>query len=135
MLQIIDYNYNNTGYVSLATLEKTSYIPPGLKLQTLGGTYKFTLNPQTEFYDLAIPANATALYANCDDIIPVLDTIDITNVGKGYKKPKIYVGPNEIGDISTDTQGRLLDTNYHNQDNRISLNLWIVDPEVVMVLK
>ena len=48
------------------------------------------------------------MYANCDDIIPVLDTIDITNVGKGYKKPKIYVGPNEIGDISTDTQGRLL---------------------------
>ena len=108
VLQIIDYNYNNTGYVALATLEKTAYVPPGLKIQTAGGTYKFTLNPQTEFYDLAIPANATALYANCDDIIPVLDTIDITNVGKGYKKPKIYVGPNEIGDISTDTQGRLL---------------------------
>jgi len=108
VLQVIDYNYNNTGYVALATLEKTAYIPPGLKIQTAGGTYKFTLNPQTEFYDLAIPANATALYANCDDIIPVLDTIDITNVGKGYKKPKIYVGPNEIGDISTDTQGRLL---------------------------
>ena len=108
VLQVIDYNYNNTGYVALATLEKTDYIPPGLKVQSAGGTYKFTLNPQTEFYDLAIPANATALYANCDDIIPVLDTIDITNVGKGYKKPKIYVGPNEIGDISTDTQGRLL---------------------------
>ena len=108
VLQVIDYNYNNTGYVALATLEKTAYVPPGLKIQTAGGTYKFTLNPQTEFYDLAIPANATALYANCDDIIPVLDTIDITNVGKGYKKPKIYVGPNEIGDISTDTQGRLL---------------------------
>jgi hypothetical protein len=108
ILQIIDYDYDNTGFAALATLEKTSYVPPGLKLQTLGGTYKFTLNPLTEFYDLAIPANATALYANCDDILPVLDTIDITNVGEGYKKPKIYVGQDEIGDISTDDKGRLL---------------------------
>ena len=108
ILQVIEYDYDNTGLVALATLEKTDKIPPGLKIQTLGGSFKFQLNPLKEFYDLAIPANATALYANCDDILPVLDTIDITNVGKGYKNPKIYVGPNEIGDISTDTQGRLL---------------------------
>ena len=108
ILQIIEYNYNNTGLVALATLEKDAYVPPGLKLQTTGGTFKFTLNPVKEFYDLAIPANATALYANCSDILPVLDTIDITNVGKGYKEPKIYVGPDEVGDISVDTQGRLL---------------------------
>ena len=108
ILQIIEYNYNNTGLVALATLEKDAYVPPGLKLQTTGGTFKFTLNPVKEFYDLAIPANATALYANCSDILPVLDTIDITNVGKGYKQPKIYVGPNEVGDVSVDTQGRLL---------------------------
>ena len=108
ILQVIEYNYNNSGYVALATLEKDAYVPPGLKLQTAGGTFKFELNPIQEFYDLAIPANATALYANCSDILPVLDTIDITNVGKGYKQPKIYVGPNEVGDISVDTQGRLL---------------------------
>ena len=108
ILQVIEYDYDNTGLVALATLEKTDKIPPGLKIQTLGGSFKFQLNPLKEFYDLAIPANATALYANCDDILPVLDTIDITNVGKGYKNPKIYVGPNEIGDISTDIQGRLL---------------------------
>ena len=108
ILQIIEYNYDNTGLVALATLEKDAYVPPGLKLQTAGGTFKFTLNPLKQFYELAIPANATALYANCSDILPVLDTIDITNVGKGYKEPKIYVGPNEVGDISVDTQGRLL---------------------------
>ena len=108
ILQVIEYNYNNSGYVALATLEKDAYVPPGLKLQTAGGTFKFELNPIQEFYDLAIPANATALYANCSDILPVLDTIDITNVGKGYKQPKIYVGPNEVGDVSVDTQGRLL---------------------------
>ena len=104
----MDYNYNNTNKVALATLDKDAYIPPGLKLQTTGGTYKFELNPDQIFFDLAIPANATALYANCDDIIPVLDTIDITNVGKGYKEPKIKVGDIEIGDVSVDIQGRLL---------------------------
>ena len=108
VLQIMDYNYNNTNKVALATLDKDAYIPPGLKLQTTGGTYKFELNPDQIFFDLAIPANATALYANCDDIIPVLDTIDITNVGKGYKEPKIKVGDIEIGDVSVDIEGRLL---------------------------
>ena len=108
ILQIIEYDWESTGLVALATLDKNAYIPPGLKLQTTGGTYKFSLNPVKEFYDLAIPANAIALYANCSDILPVLDTIDITNVGKGYKEPKIYVGDEEIGDISTDDQGRLL---------------------------
>ena len=79
-----------------------------MKLQTLGGTYKFILNPLKEFYDLAIPSTATALYASCDDILPVLDTIDITNVGENYTDPKIYVGQEEIGDISTDDKGKLL---------------------------
>ena len=108
ILQIMDFNYNNTNKVALATLDKDAYVPPGLKLQTSGGSYMFELNPDQVFFDLAIPENATALYANCDEIIPVLDTIDITNVGKGYKEPKIYVGDEEIGDISVDTQGRLL---------------------------
>ena len=58
--------------------------------------------------DSAIPGNATALYANCEEIIPVLDTIDIVNVGKDYKEPKIKVGDEEIGTVSVDDQGRLL---------------------------
>ena len=108
ILQVIDYDWEGTGFAALATLDKTDYVPPGLKLQTLGGTYKFTLNPLKEFYDLAIPSTATALYASCDDILPVLDTIDITNVGENYTDPKIYVGQEEIGDISTDDKGKLL---------------------------
>ena len=128
ILQIIEYDYDNTGLVALATLEKTDIIPPGLKIQTSGGLYKFQLNPLKTFFDLAIPANATALYANCDDIIPVLDTIDITNVGKGYKEPKIYVGPNEVGDISVDTNGRLL-TPTINTKTVGFVRPRIVDPE------
>ena len=108
ILQVIDYDWEGTGFAALATLDKTDYVPPGLKLQTLGGTYKFILNPLKEFYDLAIPSTATALYASCDDILPVLDTIDITNVGDNYTDPKIYVGQEEIGDISTDDKGKLL---------------------------
>ena len=108
ILQVIDYDWEGTGFAALATLDKTDYVPPGLKLQTLGGTYKFVLNPLKEFYDLAIPSTATALYASCDDILPVLDTIDITNVGDNYTDPKIYVGQEEIGDISTDDKGKLL---------------------------
>ncbi len=108
ILQIMDYNYNNTGLVALASLNKEDFIPNGLKIQTSGGKYKFVLNPETVFFDLAIPSNATALYAQCEDIIPVLDTIDIINVGKGYKKPKIKVGEKEVGDVSVDNQGRLL---------------------------
>ena len=108
ILQVIDYDWEGTGFAALATLDKTDYVPPGLKLQTLGGTYKFILNPLKEFYDLAIPSTATALYASCDDILPVLDTIDITNVGENYTDPKIYVGQEEIGDISTDDKGKLL---------------------------
>ena len=128
ILQIIEYDYDNTGLVALATLEKNDVIPSGLKIQTSGGLYKFQLNPLKTFYDLAIPANATALYANCDDIIPVLDTIDITNVGKGYKEPKIYVGPNEVGDISVDTDGRLL-TPTINTKTVGFVRPRIVDPE------
>ena len=108
ILQVIDYDWEGTGFAALATLDKTDYVPPGLKIQTVGGTYKFTLNPLKEFYDLAIPSTATALYASCDDILPVLDTIDITNVGDNYTDPKIYVGQEEIGDISTDDKGKLL---------------------------
>ena len=108
VLQVIDYNYNNTNKVALASLDKNATIPNGLKLQTTGGTFKFTLNPDKVFFDLAIPGNATALYANCEEIIPVLDTIDIVNVGKDYKEPKIKVGDEEIGTVSVDDQGRLL---------------------------
>ena len=108
VLQVIDYNYNNTNKVALASLDKNATIPNGLKLQTTGGTFKFTLNPDKVFFDLAIPGNATALYANCEEIIPVLDTIDIVNVGKDYKEPKIKVGDEEIGTVSVDNEGRLL---------------------------
>ena len=41
ILQIMDFNYNNTNKVALATLDKNAYVPSGLKLQTSGGTYMF----------------------------------------------------------------------------------------------
>ena len=108
IMQIIEFDYDNTGYIALATLDKNDFIPDGLGLQTAGGKHKFTLNPIKSFYDLAIPGDAVALWANCSDLMPVLDTVELVNVGKGYKAPIIKVGKEEIGTVSVDKDGRLL---------------------------
>lgn len=108
-MQVMEFNYNNSSLVGIATLDKNQSVPAGVTLYTAGNAYKFTLNPKEVFYDLAIPANAVALYAGCPDLIPVLDQIDVTNVGSGYTDPKIVVGDEEIGIIGTDKKGRLLE--------------------------
>ena len=107
ILQVLEFNYNNTGYIGLATLDKTEAIPEGLKLQNANGDYKFTLNPVDSFFDLAIPENTTAIYAGCADLIPTLAELIPDNVGKGYTKPVIKVGDEEIGDAETDKDGRI----------------------------
>ena len=111
-MMVIEYNYQNTGYVAISTLEKTDAIPEGVGLQTLGGKFKFTLNPIKKFFDLAIPATAVAIWAECSDLLPVLDTLEVTNVGRDYgqdgKEPKIKVGKEEVGYVPVDTKGRLL---------------------------
>ena len=107
ILQVLEFNYNNTGYIGLATLDKTVVIPEGLKLQNGNGDYKFTLNPVDSFFDLAIPENTTAIYAGCTDLIPTLAELIPDNVGKGYTKPVIKVGDEEIGDAETDKDGRI----------------------------
>ena len=108
MMQVVDFNYNNSGYIGISTLDKNDIIPEGVGLQTAGGTYKFVLNPVQKFLDLAIPQNAVALWANCSDLLPVLDTVEVVNVGKDYKEPKIKVGKDVIGTIPVDKKGRLL---------------------------
>ncbi len=107
-MMVIEYNYQNTGYAAISTLEKTDIIPEGVGLQTLGGTFKFTLNPVKQFFDLAIPATAVAIWAQCSDLLPVLDTLEVINVGRDYKEPKIKVGKEEVGYVPVDTKGRLL---------------------------
>lgn len=108
-MQVVEFNYNNTELVGIATLDKEQTVPAGVRLYTAGNAYSFILNPKEVFYDLAIPANATAIYAGCPDLIPVLDQLGITNVGEGYTNPKIVIGDDEIGHIQTDKKGRLLE--------------------------
>ena len=48
------------------------------------------------------------MWANCSDLLPVLDTVEVVNVGKDYKEPKIKVGKDVIGTIPVDKKGRLL---------------------------
>ena len=107
-MQVVAFNHESTGYMSISTLDKDDPIPEGVGLQTAGGTYKFILNPVKKFLDLAIPNNAVAIWANCSDLLPVLDTLEVPNVGGGYTKPVIKVGPEEIGTVPVDTKGRLL---------------------------
>ena len=54
-----------------------------------------------------IPENTTAIYAGCLDLIPTLAELIPDNVGKGYTKPVIKVGDEEIGDAETDKDGRI----------------------------
>ena len=46
--------------------------------------YEFTLNFDYKFPELVVPGDAKAIYANCGDLIPIIDTIKTTNVGGGY---------------------------------------------------
>ena len=109
IMQVDDFNYKGTGKISLATIDPEDFvnIKPGIVLRTADG-YEFTLNFTETFVDFFIPPNATAIYAGCKDLIPIVDDIRINNVGSGYSDPKIYVGDEEIGYVTLDSKGRLL---------------------------
>lgn len=109
ILQVDDPDYQGTGKISLATItpEDEVLIQPGAVLTTPDG-YEFTINFTEKFLDFFIPPTATAIYAGCSDLIPIMNDITITNVGEGYKDPKIYVGDEEVGTVTTDSRGRLV---------------------------
>ena len=75
--------------------------------------HEFTLNFTEKFAELVIPPTATAIYAYCGDLIPIVDQVKKINVGKGYVDPRIVIGEGpdqqEIGKYSVDDQGRLLE--------------------------
>ena len=75
--------------------------------------YEFTLNFDYKFPELVVPGDAKAIYANCGDLIPIIDNIKTTNVGGGYTKPLITIGSGVdeqvIGEYTVDDQGRLLE--------------------------
>ena len=109
VLQVDDFNYKGSGKITLATIDPADkdLIRPGMVVRTAEG-YEFTINFDKKYLDFFIPPTATAIYAGCPDLIPILGDIRINNVGSGYTDPKIYVGDEEIGSVTVDEQGRLL---------------------------
>ena len=115
VLQVVDTDYSEEDML-IATIDP-SFNPNfvvGMQLKTKSG-HEFTLNFNKKFPTLIIPQDAKALYANCSDIIPKLDNVNITNVGTNYKDPIITIGvgdkQQQIGTATTDKDGRLINVN------------------------
>ena len=112
VLQVVDTDYDED-HILIATIDPSfnSSLTVGLQLKTKSG-HEFTLNFDNKFPTLVIPQDAKALYAKCGDIIPKIDDVTITNVGRDYKEPIITIGTGtkkrRIGTAITDSQGRLI---------------------------
>jgi len=126
VMQVVDTDYEGSGDVLLATLDITynKYVQPGLKLKTKSG-YEFELNFASKKAQLVIPPDATAIYAGCSDIIPILTDVTPTFVGKNYTDPKIVVGDEEIGDATIDSEGKIVKLNLNKK------TLGFVKPKIV----
>lgn len=112
VLQVYDLDYNGTGKIAVATIDPLfeSDLVPGLIVKTKSGT-EVKINFDKKFAELIIPPDATALYAGCIDLIPLMEDIKTVNVGSGYTDPKIYVGDDEVGDATTDADGKIVKLN------------------------
>ena len=112
VMQVVDVDYDDDNMV-IATLDPTNHvnIENGMVLQTVSGD-TFTLNYTEKYADLVVPDDAKAIYAECGDLIPIVEEIKPINVGSGYKKPIITIGTGpdkkKIGDYTIDDQGRLV---------------------------
>lgn len=126
VMQVVDLDYEGSGDVLLATLNiaYNKYLQPGLKLKTKSG-YEFELNFASKKAQLVIPPDATAIYAGCSDIIPILTDVTPTFVGKNYTDPKIVVGDEEIGDATIDSEGKIVKLNLNKK------TLGFVKPKIV----
>ena len=129
VLQVVDTDYSESDML-IATIDPSfnSNFVAGLQLKTKSG-HEFTLNFNKKFPTLIIPQDAKALYANCSDIIPKLDNVNIINVGTNYKDPIITIGvgdkQQQIGTATTDKDGKLISVNI---DTPV---LGFVKPEIV----
>ena len=77
--------------------------------------HQFVLNFQNKTPELVVPGQAKAVYANCGDLIPIIDNIVTENVGKNYVNPVITIGSGDkeqvIGEYTTDKDGKLVEPN------------------------
>ena len=112
VMQVVDVEYSET-QILIATIDKTfePSVEVGMKLKTKTN-YEFVLNFSEKFPDLVVPPEAKAVYANCGDLIPVVEEVQTINVGKDYKKPVITIGKGpkekEIGKADVNDKGQIL---------------------------
>ena len=112
VMQVVDVEYSET-QILIATIDKTfePSVEVGMKLKTKTN-YEFVLNFSEKFPDLVVPPEAKAVYANCGDLIPVVEDVQTINVGKDYKKPVITIGKGpkekEIGKADVNDKGQIL---------------------------
>ena len=112
VMQVVDVEYSETQIV-IATIEKSfePNVKSGMQLKTQSG-YIFTVNYSDKFPDLVVPPDATAVYSECGDLIPVVQDVQTVNVGKNYTEPVITIGKGdkekEIGKADVDDKGQIL---------------------------
>ena len=113
VLQVVDTNFSND-LMTFATIDPSWNInlESGVILETKSG-YQFTLNFNQKYPELVFPEEATAIYAKCGDLIPIIDNVKMENVGSKYVNPVITIGAGskeqEIGTVTVDENGSLVE--------------------------
>ena len=119
ILEVVDTDHDDNN-ILIATIDPkfNPQFEVGVELMTKS-KHKFILNFQRKFPDLIVPGRAKAVYANCGDLIPVMNDIKPINVGRKYVNPVITIGSGAkeqvIGTFSVDNQGRLVEPTITNK--------------------
>ena len=113
LLQVVDIDYDDS-HIMIATIDPkyNAQFEIGMTLMTKS-RHEFVLNFKDKRPELIVPGNAKAVYANCGDLIPVIDNVKTINVGTNYVNPVITIGTGAkekvIGTYTVDDQGRLVE--------------------------
>ena len=119
ILEVVDTDHDDNN-ILIATIDPkfNPQFEVGTELMTKD-KHKFILNFQRKFPDLIVPGRAKAVYANCGDLIPVMNDIKPINVGRKYVNPVITIGSGAkeqvIGTFSVDAKGRLVEPTITNK--------------------
>ena len=119
ILEVVDTDHDDDN-ILIATIDPkfNPQFEVGVELMTKS-KHKFILNFQRKFPDLIVPGRAKAVYANCGDLIPVMNDIKPVNVGRKYVNPVITIGNGAkeqvIGTFSVDKKGRLVEPTITNK--------------------
>ena len=115
LLQVVDVDYDDS-HIQIATIDPSynAQFEIGMTVQTKA-VYQFVVNFQDKYPELIVPGNAKAVYANCGDLIPIIDNVKTLNVGSNYVNPIITIGTGDkeqqIGTYTVDNDGKLVEPN------------------------